>query len=124
MLNKIFFVLFITHYSLVIVNSQVTQQWVRRYDGPAGNGIDFANAIAVDASGNVFVTGKSAGNGTNYDFATVKYNSSGVQQWAARYDGPAGNGIDYANAIVADGLGNVYVTGPSAGKGTNFDYAT
>src|SRR5882672_4559415 len=114
MLKKLILILFITQYSLLIADAQVSQQWVRRYDGPAGNGIDYANDIAVDVSGNVYVTGKSAGNGTNYDYATVKYNSSGTLLWAARYDGPAGNGMDVAKSIAVDGAGNVYVTGGSA----------
>src|SRR5438876_1147461 len=123
MLNKIFFVLFITHYSLLIVNAQVMQQWVRRYDGPAGNGIDFANAIAVDAAGNIYVTGMSAGNGTSYDYATVKYSSSGVQQWVRRYDGPKSD-LDYAVSIAVDVSGNIYITGSSYGSVTGLDYAT
>ena len=47
------------------------------------------------------------------EYATIKYNNSGEQQWVARYNG-AGNGSQ-ANAIGIDGSGNVYVTGPKLG---------
>jgi len=45
---------------------------VRRFNGP-GNSSDYAFAIAVDGSNNVYVTGWSAGSGTDYDYATIKH---------------------------------------------------
>ena len=111
-------------YATIKYNSAGVQQWIQRYNGLA-NGYDYARAIAVDGSGNVYVTGQSDGSGTDEDYATIKYNSSGVQQWVARYNGP---GIDYhydyAHSLAVDGQGNVYVTGESRGSGTYQDYAT
>jgi hypothetical protein len=109
-------------YATIMYNSAGAEQWVARYNGPA-NGWDRAAAIARDSSGNVYVTGQSLGVGTDFDYATVKYDSAGKKQWVRRYNGP-GNGEDNANAIAVDGSGNVYVTGQSTGLGTGFDYAT
>ena len=96
--------------------------WVRGYNGP-GDGHDDACAVAVDDSGNVYVTGWSWGSGTDQDCATVKYDSSGNQIWVQRYNGP-GNGNDNAHAIAIDASSNIYITGPSLGSGTYQDYAT
>ena len=109
-------------YATIKYNSAGVQQWVTRYNGP-GNSADLATALAVDASGNVYATGQSIASGLNDDYATIKYNSAGVEQWVARYNGP-GNSTDIANALAVDATGNVYVTGRSAGSGTFIDYAT
>jgi uncharacterized delta-60 repeat protein len=109
-------------YATIKYNSAGEQQWVARYNGP-GNLFDEATAIAVDGSGNVYVTGTSWGTAGNSDYATIKYNSSGQEQWVARYDGP-GHFFDGATAIAVDNVGNVYVTGSSWGSGTGSDYAT
>lgn len=109
-------------YATIKYNSSGVQQWSSRYNGP-GNGYDRASSLAVDSSGNVYVTGFSIGSGTVDDYATIKYNSSGVQQWIQRYNGP-GNSTDVANSIAVDVSGNVYVTGYSHGSGTAVDYAT
>jgi len=126
-MKKILFIFLILNCSLYISVAQVQQQivqqkWVARYNGP-GNGIDQATSIAVDGSGNVYVIGQSPGIGTGLDYATIKYNSLGVQQWVQRYNGP-GNSHDYVILMVLDGSGNVYVTGGSWGSGTSFDVAT
>jgi uncharacterized delta-60 repeat protein len=94
--------------------------WTNRYNG-AGNSTDEAYALAVDGSGNVYVTGQSQGSG--YDYATIKYSSAGVPLWTNRFNG-AGNSYDGAFALAVDGNGNVYVTGCSQGSGSGFDCAT
>ena len=109
-------------FATVKYNSVGQEQWAARYNGPANNG-DSANAIAIDVSGNVYVTGSSMGPNTGFDYATIKYNSSGQEEWGARYNGPASAG-DFANGIAVDSSGNVYVTGFSTGSGTDADYAT
>ncbi|MBO0694567.1 MAG: SBBP repeat-containing protein [Verrucomicrobia bacterium] len=110
-------------YATIKYDPSGNQLWVARYNGPA-NDDDHPSAIAVDASGNVYVTGASLGSAwPNYDYATIKYDSSGNQLWVARYNGP-GNDMDFANAIAVDASGNVYVTGQSRGSGGDFDYAT
>ena len=109
-------------YATIKYNFSGQQQWVIRYDGP-GHDLDRASGIAVDDSGNVYVTGWSWGAATSSDYATVKYNSAGQQQWVARYDGPV-HGDDEAIGIALDGSGNIYVTGYSVGSGTDRDYVT
>src|SRR5207244_3129873 len=88
--------------------------WTNRYDGP-GNSNDYAWAIAVDRSGNVFVTGSSWSGSeiTSSDYVTIAYSNSGAPLWTNRYDGP-GSGWDGATAIAVDSSGLVIVTGFSA----------
>lgn len=94
--------------------------WVRHYNGP-GNDFDRAYALAVDDSGNVYVTGVSWGGGTSYDFATIKYSPDGATSWVRRYNGP-GNFYDDARSLSLNEAGGVYVAGGSTGSGTDFDY--
>jgi len=118
---KTFLVVFLVLATSVAL-AQVQEEWVARYNGP-GNGGDGAGALAVDVSGNVYVTGSSWGSRTDWDYATIKYDADGNQLWVARYNGP-GNGEDHAGALAVDVSGNVYVTGWSVGSGTSRDYAT
>lgn len=109
-------------YVTVKYNSAGVQQWVAHYNGP-GNGIDNGEALAVDGLGNVYVTGSSQDSETSFDFATIKYNAAGVQQWVVRYNG-SGNSHDGARALAVDVQGNLYVTGASRNLGTATDYTT
>jgi hypothetical protein len=101
-------------YATVKYDMYDNKLWDANYIGP-GNGNDKAYAIALDNLGNVYVTGESNGNGTDYDYATIKYDgTNGNQKWVMRYDG-TGHIYDRALAIALDtslkSSGHVYVTG-------------
>ena len=96
--------------------------WTNRYNGP-GNDSDSAYALAVDANGDVYVTGDSFSSSSSSDYATIKYSNAGVALWTNRYNGP-GNGSDGAVAMALDSNGNVFVTGHSTSSGGSLDYAT
>ncbi len=100
--------------------------WTAEYNGPDDRS-DISSALTVDDAGNVYVTGSSRviEDGIEHpDFLTIKYNSDGIEQWVARYGGPADRGFDAAEDIVVDAEGNVYVTGRSVGISNDMDYAT
>lgn len=86
--------------------------------------------IAVDAAGNVFVTGRAVNAGyTGQEYVTIKYNSSGLEQWAVRYVGLGDDRfVSKSQAISLDSEGNIYVTGQSQGanflQGDMLDFAT
>lgn len=86
-----------------------------------GSVMDYANAVAVDAAGNVYVAGFTASpdlplaspvQGTlmgAYDAFILELNSSGASLNFATYYG--GSSVDAANGIALDSAGNAYVVG-------------
>ena len=105
-----------SYYDFVTIaySSSGTPLWTNRYNGEA-NGADFPFAIATDRQGNVFVTGTSYDLGGD-DYLTIAYSSNGSPLWTNRYKGTFPSYDDQARAIVVDDIGNVYVTGWSAGN--------
>ena len=104
-----------SHSDFITVNYDSTgiQKWASRYDG-AMHSEDLVAAIELDKSGNAYVTGKSIGPDLRYDYATVKYNRTGLFQWVGRYQSPANSSVE-AKTLRLDHQGNVYVTGNSSG---------
>ena len=98
------------------------EAWVKIYNGP-GNGTDRAQALAIDSSGNIYVTGQSWGGSSSEDYVTIKYSPVGETLWVKLYNGP-GDSTDIASDLELDTSGNIYVTGRSWGGSGNFDYAT
>jgi len=110
-------------YFVLKYNDSGTLLWSVLYNG-TGNCYDFAYCLATDAEGNVYVTGASFGNnGTQLDYATVKYNSSGSQQWVRRYNG-AFSKTDEGRSIAVDIHGGIYVTGNSMVDGQGYNIIT
>jgi hypothetical protein len=58
-------------YATIQYSPQGVANWVDRYDGPSHSD-DFAVAMAVDSSGNAYVTGASFDPVTNFGWATLK----------------------------------------------------
>jgi Beta-propeller repeat len=90
-----------------------------------GNNSDFGESIAVDASGNAYVTGETASAnfptttgayqtsfGGNYDAFVTKVNAGGTAVVYSTYLG--GSSDDEAYGIAVDGSGNAYVAGETS----------
>ncbi|MBA4311311.1 MAG: hypothetical protein C0417_01655 [Chlorobiaceae bacterium] len=94
--------------------------WSVRYNG-TGNLADRSAGVAIDSAGNVYVTGSSYGVGSQSDIVTIKYNTDGVEQWIARYNGNYNN-RDSAIGLVIDSIGNVYIAGTTIRSGSSYDF--
>lgn len=76
-----------------------------------GAGATFGGAIALDASGSVFVTGTSGG-----EMVTAKYRANGVPAWEQRL---RESGSDAGQAIVVDAAGDARVLAVARGATTD-----
>jgi uncharacterized delta-60 repeat protein len=78
--------------------------------------------MAVDNSGNVYVTG-DVSHSRAIDAFILKFTADGEFAWVKYFNG-SGNGTDQAKAIALDKAGNVYISGETDVAGMNNDYFT
>jgi Beta-propeller repeat len=98
-----------------------------------GNSYDYGYGIAVDSSGNAYVTGKTTSteatfpvtvgpdltyNGGTEDAFVAKVNAAGTALVYCGYIG--GFGADQGNGIAVDSAGNAYVTGQTGSSEATF----
>ncbi len=92
------------------LDSQGVELWREQFTGPLGSDNVF-QAMSLDPSGALILGAQSDGWGTEEDFLVLKYGSTGLHDWTARYDGPASSGQDWLLDITVDDSGNVYACG-------------
>jgi hypothetical protein len=111
-------------YTVKYAATNGTVIWSNRYNGPGNNSSDQASDLAVDAQGNVIVSGYSGTNSSSFDLYTAKYAAAtGALLWERR-SRTAPNMNDVPSATLGiDSQGNVIVTGAAGGSGGN-DYYT
>lgn len=90
-------------------------QWTRLVGTPANDAI---RSVAIDAAGNIFVAGNTAGafpgfsSVGNDDAFLAKFNSLGELQWVRQWGTPLS---DFATAVRLDGNGAILVAGYTYG---------
>jgi Beta-propeller repeat/Dockerin type I domain len=95
-------------------NSAGGLQWADQFGTSAH---DQAYAIASDGTGSVYVAGATTGslggaNAGKNDAFVRKYSVNGTVQWTEQLGTPAD---DFAKAVAADSMGNVFIAGSTSG---------
>jgi len=89
--------------------AQVVRQGVEWLHTWGGSDEDWISGVAVDGSGNVYVTGKTNSFGAGaWDIILLKYSASGNIVWQKTW---GGSDYDWGYGVAVDGTGNIYVTG-------------
>jgi hypothetical protein len=87
-------------------------QWYKTFQG-TGNWGDRGRSVLLRPNGDIYVIGYSFGNRHRADYTTIKYNSSGIQQWVLLHNSGSYYNNNYAYSILNDTKGNIFVTGSS-----------
>jgi uncharacterized delta-60 repeat protein len=90
-----------------------------------GAGDDYGRSVVIDTSDRIIVAGYT-NNGSNNDFALVRYTSTGTLDdtfgTGGKVTSQIGAGNDYGNSVVIDASDRIIVAG-TASNGSNTDFA-
>jgi uncharacterized delta-60 repeat protein len=89
------------------LNSAGETQWWRLYDDYR-NEDDFGRVLALDGSGNVYVTGLSSIGFDDLNLVTLQYDATGTEKWVEHLSLP-GLSEAWINSIKMDDDDNVYI---------------
>jgi len=93
-------------YGVVKLDTNGTLLWQKKIGGTIS---EYATAIAVDSSGNVYLNGyQNSDSYGGHDYGVIKLDTNGNLLWQKKI---GGINYDYGQAISLDNFGNVYVTG-------------
>ena len=95
-------------------NTSGTRLWTRQWGTSSG---DYGDSVAVDASGNAYVSGSTYGSlgGANQGTADAflsKYNTSGTLLWTQQL---GSSDSDHSNSVAVDASGNAFISGVTWG---------
>ena len=96
-------------------DSQGNSLWILQI---GSSGSDIARGVSVDSMGNVYISGRTTGslggpNAGSGDVFLSKYDSAGNLLWTSQF-GTTMNDLGFG--VSADGMGNVYISGHTAGS--------
>lgn len=111
------------NYDIIKLNSNLGVEWERTYNS-ASSLDDVATGIKVDDLGNVYVTGYTTTSTEGKNITTIKYNSSGTQQWAEHYNNDDADGDDAATTMEMNTDGNIFVGGYTMSESNLLDFIT
>lgn len=94
----------------VLLSYSAVWAWQTNINGTA-NSTDWANAVAVDAVGNVIAAGSTQNTDSGQKFTVVKFDkATGAELWRRVLNGTA-NDHDFAAAVAVDAMGDVVAAG-------------
>lgn len=102
---------------IVKFDANGTFQWSKTWDG---GGVDDADSIGMDPSGDLYVTGGTSSFGGRH-VLLLKYKADGELVWAKTWGRSELFSADSANDLAIDDLGNVYLGGNTTVSGGKFD---
>lgn len=96
--------------------------WDTTYNG-AASGNDLGGDITVDGDGDIYVTGTSYDSTSQYNFITLKFNSSGQQQWVSIWNNVGLNDVANKISFANDGASTINVAGGTQVNTFQWKYA-